>query len=101
MTEIIAELVKVLPENDWMKLALLVFALMLVILREKLFVGVREICRYMYRWIMCRFGKHTWLSGSGKPSRDMLTGLYVYYCVICGREEDMTPSDEPKTTNIR
>ncbi len=83
MAEVIAELVKVLPENDWMKLALLVFALLLIVLREKLFTGIVEIYRYLFRWIGCRIGRHTWVGG-GAVISDSVNYSWSY-CYICQR----------------
>ena len=89
--DVMAELLKILPENDWLRAAIVVFALLLVVLREKLFTGTREICRYIYRWALCRYGRHTWryyglgdlvyISGAGVPSN------YIYKCVICLKDE--------------
>ena len=89
MAEVIAELTKFLPENDWMRLALLVFALLLLVLREKLFIVIGRGCRYLYRWVKCRFGRHTWIStGVGQLNPNtLITGKFIYRCSVCLRQE--------------
>ena len=83
MAEIVGELVKILPGNDWMRLALLVFLAVLIVLRKNLFIGIMEICRYLFRWVKCRFGRHIWIIHSGQVDDNMVTGLFIYCCVIC------------------
>ena len=55
MAEAIRELVKVLPDNDWLRFALIVIIVLLIVLREKLFIGLLSASRYMYRWWRCQF----------------------------------------------
>ena len=87
MAEIVSELVKILPENDWMRLAFLVFLAMLIVLRKSLFIGIMDICRYLFRWLKCRFGRHTWIIRSGHVDDNMVTGMFVYNCVICLKDD--------------
>ena len=90
--DVVAELLTILPDNDWLKAAIVVFALLLVVLKEKLFTGSREVSRYIFHWTKCQiFRKHTWkyysfgdmvnFSGIVGPSN------FVYKCVVCLKEE--------------
>ena len=88
MAEIIAELVKILPENQWLRFALIVVVVLLLVLREKFFLGLLAICRYVYRWSSCKiFQKHFWVSHSGLLDRNFITGTFIYRCTICGKTD--------------
>lgn len=89
MQEVIAELVKILPENQWLRLVLLMFVVMLVVLREKLFIGALASVRYLYRWVRCQvFGRHFWLMQSGYLDLgNMNYGTFNYRCDICGKRD--------------
>ncbi len=80
---IISLLKEVLPENDWMRVGLIVFLVFLVVLREKLFIFIGTVLRYLYRWILCRFGQHTWFKHSGVVDDNLITGRFIYVCDIC------------------
>ena len=86
MAEVIAELVKILPENDWLRLALIVFVLLLVVLRAKLFTGLLDISRYLSRWVTCQvLRKHTYMRGTGMVDMTTMSGDFYYRCCICGK----------------
>ena len=86
MAEVVGELVKVLPDNEWLRFALIVIIVLLIILREKLFLGLLSGIRYLYRWGRCQvFRKHTWFRGAGLLEDNMVTGHFVFRCHICGK----------------
>ena len=86
MSDAIVELVKILPENDWLKAFTLISMVMLVVLREKLFTGMLEVCRFSLRWVKCQIlRKHTRIMRSGTfDEGSMLVGTFRYTCLICG-----------------
>ena len=71
----IAEIVGILPENDWLRFTFLTLLVLVGFLKEKPFVVIWKTVRYLYRWTRCRFGKHTW------------DAMVVAYCVICLKTE--------------
>ena len=86
MAEVIGELVKVLPENDWLRFALLVFFILLLVLRGTLFTGIRDISCYLFRWAKCQaLGKHTYMRRAGMVDMSSLSGDFYYSCTICGK----------------
>ena len=81
MNEVVAELVKILPESQWLRFLLIVFIVMLIVLREKLFTGGLLCVRYLWRWAGCRIGKHSWKHVFG------VNGYSQYACRICHRSK--------------
>ena len=87
MQEVLAEFVKFLPDNDWLKLLFLMFLLLVAFLRERLLTGSLACLRYMYRWFRRQMiEKHYWLMQSGYLDRDNWTyGTFNYRCLECGK----------------
>lgn len=85
MEQIVAELVKVFPQNDWVKAFLFVFLALLVVLREKLFVKSGEGLRYSVRWFKCKIlQKHTYRRSAGFVDMSTLIGDFYFECIVCG-----------------
>ena len=64
MSAVVAELVKILPENELLRAGLIALFIIIVPVKPAIWVG--QGLRYTVRWVRCQvFGSHSWVQVTG------------------------------------
>ena len=67
MSAVVAELVKILPENEFLRAGLIALFIIVVPVKPAIWVG--QGLRYSVRWVRCQvFGRHSWVQVMGVPN---------------------------------